>query len=213
MKFFKAASTATLDILEAIGTSVCLILAGPFLLFRRLAYIRVWYDYARFLVPRHLFGAAMRAELDACMDNYERAAAVMNYVIRTVEENCQQKRRRHHRILIRLYSRVFQFYLRSGNIEAATLTVVRAHNALGVSSLPDFPDYDIRAAHVVKAGLAAGRLLEEGGLATLFMKPGEEPIVTPRRMPASQLNRAKSKNEKTSAEGAKIIPFRPLIRT
>lgn len=202
MKNARTIALGIMDVLEALGLLACLLLTGPFMLIRKLQSMSLLSDYVRFLVPRHLFGAAMRAWLDARLDNFERAAAVINHLVRLLETETktEEAKKRWGALLTELYSKLFRLYLMSGNIEAATLLMIRAHNHLGMINLPEYPDYDIRIAHVVKAGIAAGRLLDEGGLATLFMRQGAEPVVTPQ-----QRNIVRRPTPK--GEGAKIIPF------
>jgi hypothetical protein len=59
------------------------------------------------------------------------------------------------------------------------LVVLRAKKHLDCERLPEMARLDAKTAHLVRAGLAAGRLLEGGGLATLYVKSHENPPMTP----------------------------------
>lgn len=205
-----------LDCFEALGAMACILLALPLVALRRLGQVKLLWGYIRFLTPHQLLGTAMRVELDMVLKNYERAAAVLNHLVRVIEEDSRslEERPRYKNMLTQLYSRLFRLYLLSCNIEAATLLLIRAHNHLGIPCLPEYPDYDLRTAHVVKAGLAAGRLLEEGGLATLMVRQGEEPIVggTTQKPshPKSQRILKPVKLKPAKDQPGKVIPFPQL---
>jgi hypothetical protein len=106
------------------------------------------------------------------------------------------------RTLTSIYSLLFEQFVLSGNLEQATLVILRAHAQLGIERLPTTPNFDVKVAQVVKAGIAAGKLLEDGGLATLMVRQGDEPILSQPEKPKSKLRRNKNKSS-----GATIIPF------
>ena len=103
-----------------------------------------------------------------------------------------------------------QLYFLCGQREEAVLVVIRAHQNLGIDRLPSNPDLDLKTAHVVKAGIAASKLLEEGGLATLTVRQGEEPVVS--RTPQRTANKGWKPEVKKKNHSAIVIPF-PLKTT
>jgi hypothetical protein len=102
-----------------------------------------------------------------------------------------------------------RLYLLSGQVGQAVAVVIRAHKILGLDRLPSNPDLDIKAAHVIKAGLAATKMLEDGGLATLMVRQGEEPVLSrpPFSAPTRTPRETPRPKPKKSDEGAVIIPF------
>lgn len=165
--------------------------------------------YVRFLLPRGFLAALARAKLDAKFGNYERSAIIVNHIATQFEKTSKAKTKDEafKMAIIDLYTFLLQLYLLGGHIEGATQVVVRARDFLGIAYLPQYPDFDFRTAQIVKAGIAAGRLLEDGGLATLFVKQGETPIVTGatrKNVPTKKPQLAPHKKSRTNA---KIIPF------
>ena len=214
MKFLKKSVEISLEILETIGLLVCFLFASPLGFFRRLDRSFDAILYAQYLIPRGLFAPLLRAQLDLKMGNLLQSGNIQNQIIGILEAELERTDNESviaGRILLRLYSDLMENYILSGRIEDASLIVIRAHQRLGVQALPCNPSFDVRTAHVVKAGIAAGKLLEDGGLATLMVKPGEAPIVSSeghhgsrkRKTPLSKLDGSSSDR---SAKG-KVIPF------
>lgn len=127
------------------------------------------------------------------VDHFESIVKVWFYGRRIPEtERLEVKR-----LLCTLYCDLMKLHLMRGDIELACLTVIRANHFLGIDRLPNMPDFDLKTAHVVKAGIAASRLLEEGGLATLMLRQGDEPIVS-----------APKKPKKKVTTISNVLPFR-----
>lgn len=217
-----------LEILESIGLLLCLILAAPLRFFRRLDHVIQISEYAGFLIDRGLFAALLRARLDYRMGNFQQSVVLLGPIVQQLEKIVQQDKNaplKIRRLLCTLYCDMQQLYFLSGQMEEAVLVVIRAHLNLGIDRLPSNPDLDLKTSHVVKAGIAACKLLEEGGLATLMVRQGEEPVVS--RNPQKQnqkstthLNNGRGRNWKpdrlstkpSSDGGAIVIPF-PLKTT
>ncbi len=215
MKFLKKALEIGLEILETVGLLICFIFASPLGFFRRLDRSFDAMLYAQYLIPRGLFAPLLRAQLDLKMGNLLQSANIQNQIIGILEAELERTDNESviaGRILVRLYSDLMENYILSGRIEDASLIVIRAHQRLGVQALPCNPSFDVRTAHVVKAGIAAGKLLEDGGLATLMVKPGETPVVSSEGAPQnrkkrSPLNKINDSNSASSSPKGKVIPF------
>ncbi|MFW7380439.1 MAG: hypothetical protein ACOH5I_16625 [Oligoflexus sp.] len=219
-KFLNTTIDLVLELLESIGLVLCVILASPLGFFRRLDRKFRYVTYIRFLAPRGLFAPFLRARLDYRMGNLQQSANTLSHICGVVEGYL--KRQKHpssstvRLILCDIYSELMQTYLLSGQIEDAALIVIRAHHQLGIERLPNNPSFDVKTAHVVKAGIAAGKLLEEGGLATLMVKTGEEPVVSrnPRRenswMSKNKDLKSADSEQQARPNEAKIIPFPTL---
>jgi hypothetical protein len=200
-----------LEFLESIGLGICLVLAAPLSFFRRLDHLFQLADHAGYLMRQRLFAALLRARLDYRMGNYQQSVVLLGPVVLHLEQKLKTGKAlplKLRRLLCLLYSDMQRLYLLSGQVEDAVQVVIRAQQNLGIDRLPSNPDLDIRTAHVIRAGLAASKLLEEGGLATLMVRQGEEPIVS--RTPSSdQRNKSTSRPQamKSEGRGAQIIEF------
>lgn len=172
-----------LEILESIGLLICLLLAAPFRFFRRLDHLAQITEYSGYLIEKGLFADLLRARLDYRMGNYHQSGVLLQPIIRQLEREIATKKDigaplKVRRLLCTLYCDQQQLYFLCGQMEEAVITVIRAHQHLGIDRLPSNPDLDLKTAHVVKAGVAASKMLEEGGLATLMVRQGEEPVVS-----------------------------------
>jgi len=200
-----------LEFLESLGLGICLVLAAPLSFFRRLDHLFQLADHASYLMRQRLFAALLRARLDYRMGNYQQSVVLLGPVVFHLEQKLKSNKAlplKLRRLLCLLYSDMQRLYLLSGQVEEAVQVVIRAQQNLGIDRLPSNPDLDIKTAHVIRAGLAASKLLEEGGLATLMVRQGEEPIVS--RTPPNE-NRSKSPSRpqaiKSEGRGATIIEF------
>ncbi len=206
-----------LEFLESLGLAICLVLAAPLSFFRRLDHLFQLADHAGYLMRQRLFAALLRARLDCRMGNYQQSVVLLRPLVLHLEQ--QQKAGKPlplklRRLLCMLYSDMQRLYLLSGQVEEAVQIVIRAQQNLGIDRLPSNPDLDLKTAHVIRAGLAASKLLEEGGLATLMVRQGEEPIVS-RPTSLEQKNKShplRSQALKSKGRGATIIEFPKPVR-
>ena len=76
-------------------------------------------------------------------------------------------------LMASVFSHQMRCYLMGGAIEEAMQTLTRARASLGIERLSAFPEIDFKAAQLVKAGLAAGRLIDGSGLSALLINPPE----------------------------------------
>lgn len=222
-QYLQTSVDLVLEILESIGLVVCVVLASPLGFFRRLDRYFRYLSYMRHLALRGLFAPFLRSRLDYRMGNLQQAANILSHIAGSIEEHCQLQNSPNpaiRRMLGDIYSDLMQVYLLSGQLEDAALIVIRANQQLGLDRLPGNPSFDVKTAHVVKAGITAGKLLEDGGLATLMVKHGEEPVVS-RSLGKSELSDwlvdhdekmpPPPRTDSDGKGGAKIIPF-PILR-
>ena len=204
MKYF-------IEVLESVGLGICLVLATPLGSFRRLDLIFQLADHVDYLLRKRLFAALLRARLDYRMGNYQQSVVLLAPIVQHLEQQLKSNKTaplKLKRLLCSLYGDMQRLYLLSGQVENAVQIVIRAQQHLGIDRLPSNPDLDLKTAHVIKAGLAASKLLEEGGLATLMVRQGEEPIVS--RTPGGE-PKPKPVQPKPKGTGAQIIHFpRPI---
>jgi hypothetical protein len=98
-----------------------------------------------------------------------------------------------------LFAWITNVYLQLAQIDDAALTVIRANKSIGVTKLANVGELDVKTAHIVKAGLAAGRLLDENGTATFMVQAGE--------LDQRRKRRNQKKTVLRERVTGKIIPF------
>jgi len=186
------------------------VLRGPIVLERGFQYLWV-------LLPQGLLARSVRTVIDWRLGNFDSAIAQMESLVGSCEgyarDNPAARVRR--RVLEDLYTVLVRAYLHAGHIDDAMLVVIRAKKSLNIDRLSGLAELDAKTAHLVRAGLAAGRLLDGGGLATLFVKsntpePKRPPIAPlapiaqpPKRAGATAAN--KLKDDLDSVDN--VIPF------
>lgn len=217
----RATGVMILECFESLGLLVSLIFAWPLNMLRRLDRVYASLFYFRFMMPRGLFAPSLRVYLDYKLGSYLQAATLLEGIAERVEqENASATSMKVSRMLCDIYCLLFRLHILSGNVEEAAAVVIRAQESLGIDRLPTTSGFDVKVAHVVKAGIAAGKLLDDGGLATLLVRQGQEPEVEKpfdssknkgsrfrqsRRKPANDVRRKKSSD--TLESKGKVIPF------
>ncbi|NRA64606.1 MAG: hypothetical protein HRU19_08995 [Pseudobacteriovorax sp.] len=206
----RAFISMVLDCLEAMGLALSLIFAIPMSLLRRLDRFYALSFYVRFMLPRGLIAPYARALVDYRLGNYEKAANLIDQMTTVVEDiNREKMGVMVTRILCDFYCFLFKLHLLNGNIEDAAITVIRAKEELGLERLPTSLHFDAKVAQVVRAGIAAGKLLDEGGLATLLVRQGQDPEVKKSTDKPSLKNRRDGFKVKRNVkrDSGKVIPF------
>ncbi len=206
-----------LEFLESLGLFLCLLLAAPCGYLRRIDRFSLMLRFVPFLLRHRLFSSVLRSRLDFKMRNYQQAVIGLTPVVTAIERDFGAElliSAPLRQLLCALYCDMQQLYILSGQISQAVAVVLRAHKILGLDRLPSNPDFDIKTAHIVKAGLAATKMLEDGGLATLMVRPGEEPLLSrpPFSVP-SRTPRDEQKKRSKDSDGAVIIPFPSSFQT
>ncbi len=171
--------------------------------------------FMRVLLPHGLMTAGLRATLDWKIGNLDRAVAQLEGLIGYLEESdtYSMSRLSKRLVLADLYSLMARAYLRSGHVDDAMLVIIRAHNSLDVKRLRGIGELDAKTAHIVRAGIAAGRLLDGGGLATMLVRSTQEQSKFPadRRGKRHRLRRqgATFRDQKPKKKTSKPLNKRP----
>lgn len=215
--------TMVLDLLGALILALYALIIGPLGVLRGpIAFERtIWYVWV--LLPQGLMARSIRAAIDWRLGNFDSAIAQLEGLVGSNEEYYKDRptSRARRRVLEDLYTVLARAYMHAGHIDDAMLVVIRAKKCMAIDRLAGLADLDAKTAHLVRAGLAAGRLLDGGGLATMFVKsnqpePQNQPPKTKRRQGGQLLDGTKmpppppSKTSgvvQTPDGGAKIIPF------
>ena len=158
------------------------VLRGP-IVFERL------FQYLWVLLPQGLLARSVRTMIDWRLGNFDSAISQMESLVGSSEEYLRLKPNAltRKRVLEDLYTVMTRAYLHAGHIDDAMLVVIRAKKSLNIDRLSGLAELDSKTAHLVRAGLAAGRLLDGGGLATLFVKSNNSQFKKPPVSPPQPL--------------------------
>lgn len=218
------------DIFGAIVLGLYALIIGPLGVLRGpIAIERIaWYLWV--MLPQGQLSRAIRMIIDWRVGRFEAAIAQLESLVSLNEEYYKAKTtsRTRKRVLEDIYTLLARAYLHVGHMDDAMLVVIRAKKSLGLDRLGGLAGIDAKTAHLVRAGLAAGRLLDGGGLATMFVRSG--PQDSAKRFDESAKPRASdgdgrqgaqasepgkprlgatTTSESERSDGAKIIPFPP----
>lgn len=185
-------------------------LRGPLLLEKFFAYLRV-------LLSAGLLSRSIRVAIEWRLGHFDVAISQAEELIVQIEAYCRMESESvvRRRVLADLYTILTRAYLHAGHIDEAMQVVLRARKFLGIERLTGLVDLDAKTAHLVRAGLAAGRLLDGSGMATMFVKTHEtdKPVssVPPHRGASShhgsEGSHESAPGEEKDISGARVIPF------
>ena len=194
-----------LDIVESIAVTISLVLLAPFLVLRFSA--KNSWHLIQHLLPQGVLASFLRAKLSQRLGNHQGAALIFDQIIRVFERGFTplgSEAEEVEEILMTLYKELLGSYLRLGQFDHASSLVLRANGFIGSDGIEGYPELCVQSAHIVKAGLAAGRLLDEGGLKDLFQSG--KPVVVrtstvPTEIPDNTVSPAPVPKE------GKVLPF------
>lgn len=172
---------AITDVVGAVLLVCWGLLLGPLGVLRGTLSLSNMFWYVWILSPQGLLSRLVKAAIDWRLGNFDAAVFQMEFLCSRVESYLQRHPRyRHaHTVLEDFYTLLVRAYLHGGHIDDAMMVVLRAKKHLNTDRLPALARLDAKTAHLVRAGLAAGKLLDGGGLATLFVKSSTEPQQAP----------------------------------
>lgn len=167
----------TFDVLGSLALILYALILGPLGILRGpIAFERLGL-YLWVLAPQGLLTRSIRAAVDWRLGHFDSAIAQIEGLISANEEYYKKRpeARVRRRVLEDFFTLLARAYLHAGHIDDAMLVVIRAKKSLAIERLPGLAELDAKTAHLVRAGLAAGRLLDGGGLATMFVKANATP--------------------------------------
>lgn len=191
------------------------IILGPLGILRGTLYLGNAFWYVWILSPQGLLSRFMKAAIDWRLGNFDSAVFQLEFLVTRIENALGRRpTSRHTRIVLEdFYTLLVRAYLHGGHIDDAMLVVLRAKKTLDCDRLPELARLDAKTAHLVRAGLAAGRLLDGGGLATLYVKAAETPPLQQTKAKNSTKTPTISKRQGATAQDVNttsrgnIIPF------
>lgn len=160
------------DLAGAFFLSCYAVVTCPIAFFPRIFAFRQNLRCVRLFAPFGLLTALVQTSIDWRFGRISRLITEIEGMIASFEPlrgRVDGKFERH--ALMALYLRLVQAYMISGQIEDAINVVMRAHASLGIERLPGLGELNHRTAQILRAGIAASRMMESGGLAALFLKP------------------------------------------
>lgn len=192
------------------------LILGPLGILRGTLYFGNIFWYIWILSPQGLLTRFVRAAIDWRLGNFDAAVFQLEFLVTRVESAFSRhpKSRQIRIVLEDFYTLLVRAYLHGGHIDDAMLVILRAKKTLECDRLPELARLDAKTAHLVRAGLAAGRLLDGSGLATLYVKSTEAPAQSdaPRKSPttphlATTRQGATAKDTAPKKSTSNIIPF------
>lgn len=219
----KASLASTLALLaDAAGAlllAVYALLLGPLGILRGPLVLGRLFWYVWVLSPLGVLSRIVRAILDWRLGNFPIAIIQTEGIVDClVQSYLKRPTPSKRRVLVDLYTLLTRAYLHIGQIDKAMQVILQAQKTIGAERLPGLSELDAKTAHLIRAGIAAGRLLDGGGLATMFIKAdprtplGQEPSFP--QVKAGQTSQkqaaklSKVTREKSRKKDAKVIPFR-----
>lgn len=190
--------TTFLDFIESVLLTLIFAISAPVLFLRQLRRSESM-ALGRALLPYGVWSIAVQAKIDFCLQNYGRALSGFESAIATLEESTLKVQQKFpkptQRCLEILYTHLIRTYLCLGQVDDAAYCMIRGNQSLGVHRFLGLRAFDHKIAQMVRAGVAATKLMEQGGgIATFMLQPAKAPKKTSSVPP--------QKNH------GKIIPFR-----
>ncbi|MBI2601870.1 MAG: hypothetical protein HYW48_02340 [Deltaproteobacteria bacterium] len=204
------------DGIGALLLTIYAILLGPLGILRGPLVLERFFWYAWVLTPLGVLTCIVRAVLDWRLGNFPIAIIQMEGIIDClVQSYLKRPTPSKRRVLVDLFTLLTRAYLHIGQIDKAMQVILQAQKSIGAERLPGLSESDAKTAHLIRAGIAAGRLLDGGGLATMFIKSdarhplAPENVIPPQMKPGQPSKEARaSEKVKARKKEAKIIPFR-----
>jgi hypothetical protein len=213
MQPVKKTFVALWDLAESFAVGIVLVAVGS--LFFIKPSVRKTSLLIRYLMPKGMLALYWKSRLALCFGNDQLATIGFKQILDALEKILDQHPAEEQtgvvHLLAYLYQELMATYMRLGRLDDATSVVLRSYAHTGVEVLPHFPELNVQSSHIVKAGLAAGRLLDEGGFKDIFQS-GKPIIIRASQadFPSSPKTSEKAKDTKTRKplRDAKILPFR-----
>lgn len=162
--------------------------------------------YFRVLFPHGLLTMSFRAGLEWHLGNFDRAISSLEALISFLEEAPKHRMgsKSYRLVIANYYSMVARAYLQRGHVDDAMLVIIRASNSLGIQRLRGLSELDAKTAHIVRAGISAGRLLDHGNLATMMVRSTQDKNKVPRSRKSMKNRRNNKKNIRGASKNKEL---------
>lgn len=193
------------DVIEAILIGTVALLLSPWHMLVKRHPTPRFLKRMSLLLDQCLLSFYARAVLNEAIARTDLAIAAYESILGSIEmQMASQGWSGAHRALIsHLYQRLARAYLSIGAFEDLSVTFMRAHKMIGLEKVAGIEHFDIRMAQIIKAALAAGKMLDQDGVATLLVRPPSRSTTSKVK---SGVERGIQKPRETPL--AKVIPLR-----
>lgn len=200
------------DFVGAVLLALYALIVGPLGVLRGPIVFERMFWYLWVLLPQGLMARSVRTAIDWRLGNFDSAITQLEGLVGSNEEYYKDRphSRTRRRVLEDLYTVLARAYLHAGHIDDAMLVVIRAKKCMAIERLGGLAELDAKTAHLVRAGLAAGRLLDGGGLATMFVKSNQKPGTD--ALGAGKSRPGAPRPSSTLPQGPSPTPPPPVIR-
>ncbi len=160
--------------------------------------------YIRLLLPKALLATGVRALMDWQFGNLDRSVSQMEAILSYFEPDPTDKNKQsmlQRKLVEDLYSAIAHAYIRSGHIDDAMVVLIRANSSLGIRRLRGLGELDARTAHIIRASIATGKLLDDNSTASLTISskaPKTERMNSTKRSGATKENNGDKQIKKTN---------------
>ena len=163
----------------------------------------------RVLLPAGLLTRSIKMLVDWRLGNFDISIVQAEEIITELEKLSIKKLATSSikKVLADFYVVLSKSYLHTGHIDEAMRVVLQATRMLKQERLIGFARVDAQTAHLVRAGIAAGRLLEGKKSITLFVKTSSENSAKDSPDTSVKRNNNSSKTKSSKNINNKIIPF------
>jgi hypothetical protein len=166
-----------------------------------------WYWWI--LSSQGLLTTAIKIAIEWRLGNFGVAISQAEVLTTILEKYYKQKSRSlvRFRVLADFYTLLARAYMHMGYIDEAMKIIIQAKEVLDIDRLGGLKDLDAKTARLVRAGLAAGRLVDGSGLTALFVKtdPVRDDTQIDKKKGEEKSKKASAVKEKDSSN--KVIPF------
>lgn len=173
----------------------------PGFLARRLVYLRVLVSMGLFLRYFKVIVDWRLGDLDCAVSHLEGMVSLLEDTVTKPDKRTRVdgQMKAHATILADFYALLTRIYLQAGHVDDAMLVIIRANKTLYINRLRGFAGLDVGTAHLIRAGIVAGRLLDGGGTATLVVRTTVES--------GHETHRRSDEDGGRERREAKVIPF------
>lgn len=209
MALLKNGFKIAVDLTEALGVMLCAVVAYPAATLLRSP--NKGLIYLKFLIPKATFGLYLQARFRRMIGQSQSALLTYNYILKTFEEDYERIEIMSNpdlkAFLHSLYQEYFEIFIANGDFNQGANVIIRAYNFTGSDNLPALSDFNVQVAQILKAGLAASKILGDESVSSLF-ESGKS-IVIRSGTPEAEFFKARSaKTPANIGPEGKILPFK-----
>ncbi len=158
------------DLFESILLLGLAFILSPYVLIRELVNWKGMSILAVNLLPHGLYSTALRANLHLKFGRLDKAKLYLESLVYDLEDLLALEDSEPFtpnskvRVCSYFYRLLIQMSLSTGKIDEGMVYLLKANKSLGIDNIQGLEGLNTKTATIVRAGIAAGRLLDEGGI-------------------------------------------------